>query len=168
MDFRYTFLEPKLSLLSIPLLIITKGGFLIIAIYYTRDVGKEVKLFYRGVKIFYRGVKKFYRRVKSILPASIWSTSEASALTMPVKYFSRDGEIFSRDGEIFSRDGKIISPSVLHPEYSMLFYQTPWSISKQLTPPPLIPSETRNRGFRGLAPWWDFYKGEALITVRGA
>ena len=37
-----------------------------IAIYYTRDVGKEVKLFYRGVKIFYRGVKKFYRRVKSI------------------------------------------------------------------------------------------------------
>ena len=109
----------------------------VIAIYYTRDVGKEVKLFYRGVKIFYRGVKKFYRRVKSILPASIWSTSEASALTMPVKYFSRDGEIFSRDGEIFSRDGKIISPSVLHPEYSMLFYQTPWSISKQLTPPPL-------------------------------
>ena len=49
----------------------TEFGGKVIAIYYTRDVGKEVKLFYRGVKIFYRGVKKFYRRVKSILPASI-------------------------------------------------------------------------------------------------
>ena len=107
-----------------------------------------MKLFYRGVKIFYRGVKKFYRRVKSILPASILSTSEASALMMPVKYFSRDGEIFSRDG-------KIISPSVLHPEYSMLFYQTPWSISKQLTPP--FDSECNEEsGVQGACPLMGF------------
>ena len=135
----------------------------VIAIYYTRDVGKEVKLFYRRVKIFYHGVKKFYRRVKSILPASIWSTSKASALMMPVKYFSRDGEIFSRDGEIFSRDGKIISPSVLHPEYSMLFYQTPWSISKQLTPPPLwFRGKQGIRGSGGLPPDGIFIRAKPL------
>ena len=126
-----------------------------IAIYYTRDVGKEVKLFYRGVKIFYRGVKKFYRRVKSILPASIWSTSEASALTMPVKYFSRDGEIFSRDG-------KIISPSVLHPEYSMLFYQTPWSISKQLTSPLWFRVKRGIGGSGGLPPDGIFIRAKPL------
>ena len=69
-------------------------------------VKRNSYLLYKGcsneMKLFYRRVKIFYHRVKSILPASIWSPSEARALMKLVKYFSQDGKIFFYD----SRDGK--------------------------------------------------------------